>query len=194
MKVSTLCAVALLTLVPGAAHARHSQASPAGVTQFCGDRYCGSGVQEPRHSPEAHHGKTHRRSAERRLSRSKPVRAAASSERAPAHAARVAVEDRVVEHPPGCPARSFCGCGVSLRIFGKSIRELWLAANWFRFPPAKAGPGMVAVRRHHVMAIIEAHGDGTATVYDPNSGRHLTRIHRRSLAGYSVRDPRAGGV
>jgi hypothetical protein len=25
--------------------------------------------------------------------------------------------------------------------------------------------------------------------YDPNSGRHQTRLHVRSLAGYSVRNP-----
>lgn len=100
--------------------------------------------------------------------------------------------EEIVAHPAGCPARSFCGCGVAVHVFGKPVRELWLAANWFAFPRAAAGPGMVAVRRHHVMAILEAHGDNTATVYDPNSGRGQTRIHRRSLAGYVVVDPRAG--
>lgn len=99
---------------------------------------------------------------------------------------------QIVSHPSGCPSRAFCGCGVAMHVFGKPIRDLWLAANWFRFPSASPAAGMVAVRKHHVMAIIEAHGDGTATVYDPNSGGHLTRIHRRSLAGYRVVDPRHG--
>lgn len=99
---------------------------------------------------------------------------------------------QIMAHPAGCPSRAFCGCGVSVHVFGKPVRELWLAANWFAFPRGAAGPGMVAVRRHHVMAILTAHGDGSATVYDPNSGSGLTRIHRRSLAGYVVVDPRAG--
>lgn len=98
---------------------------------------------------------------------------------------------QILPHPTGCPSRSFCGCGVSLHVFGKSIRELWLAANWLRFPPASPAPGMVAARRGHVMAILQSHGDGTATVYDPNSGGHKTRIWRRNLHGYRVVNPRA---
>lgn len=99
---------------------------------------------------------------------------------------------QIVAHPTGCPARAFCGCGVAVHVFGRPIRDLWLARNWFSFPRATAAAGMVAVRHHHVMAILSAHGDGTATVYDPNSGRHLTRIHRRSLAGYTVVNPYGG--
>lgn len=106
--------------------------------------------------------------------------------------ARTRGTGQVVAHPAGCPSRAFCGCGVALHVFGKHVRSLWLARNWFKFPAAAPAPGMVAVRRHHVMAILQAHGDGTATVYDPNSGGHRTRIHRRSLAGYSVRNPNGG--
>jgi|SRR6516164_4856260 len=95
----------------------------------------------------------------------------------------------VVSHPPGCPWHSFCGCGVSVEIFGHPIRGLFLAANWFRFPRANPAPGMVAVRHGHVMAIRAVDGNGNATVYDPNSGHHLTRIHQRSLAGYTIVDP-----
>lgn len=101
-------------------------------------------------------------------------------------------EAQIVAHPAGCPSRAFCGCGVALHVFGRPVRELWLASNWFAFPRAHAAPGMVAVRRHHVMAILTAYDDNTAIVYDPNSGGHQTRIHRRSLAGYVVVDPRAG--
>jgi hypothetical protein len=92
-------------------------------------------------------------------------------------------------HPSGCPWRAFCGCGVSVRVFGHPVRELFLASNWFRFPRALAGAGMVAVRNHHVMFIESYNGDGNATVYDPNSGGHQTRTHLRSLRGYVVVNP-----
>jgi len=66
----------------------------------------------------------------------------------------------------------------------------FLAANWRRFPPASPAPGRVAWRYGHVFYIEAVHGDGTVTAYDPNSGGHLTRIHRVSLRGYHVVDPR----
>jgi len=93
-------------------------------------------------------------------------------------------------HPRGCPRVSFCGCGVSLKVFGKPVRHLYLAANWLRFPRAKPASGMVAARRGHVFYIIKVVGRGKALAYDPNSGRHRTRIHIRSLAGFQVVDPR----
>lgn len=96
---------------------------------------------------------------------------------------------QIVGHPPGCPGRAFCGCGVSVKVFGYPVRDLFLAANWRKFPSAYPSAGMVAWRNHHVMYIMQANGDGTATVYDPNSGGHQTRIHTRSLAGYRVVDP-----
>jgi hypothetical protein len=92
-------------------------------------------------------------------------------------------------HPPGCPGRLFCGCGVSVKVFGHPVRDLFLAANWRRFPPASPSAGMVAWRWGHVMYIESANGDGTATVYDPNSGGHQTRVHTRSLAGYHIVNP-----
>lgn len=90
--------------------------------------------------------------------------------------------------PSGCPYQ-FCGCAASLHIFGRIIPVLNLAANWFRFPHASPAPGMVAVRNHHVFVIEAVNGDGTVVAYDGNSGHHLTRVHNRSLRGYSVRDP-----
>ena len=95
----------------------------------------------------------------------------------------------ILPHPSGCPARAFCGCGASIEVFGRSIRELWLASNWFRFPKAEPAPGRVAVRRHHVFVIREVIKPGLVLAYDANSGGHQTRIHLRSLRGYSVRDP-----
>ncbi len=87
---------------------------------------------------------------------------------------------------------AFCGCGVARHIFGSPVRALWLAAAWLRFPPAAPAPGMVAVRAHHVFAIVAVHSPGVVLAFDPNSGGHRTRIHLRSLAGYRVVNPRAG--
>jgi hypothetical protein len=95
----------------------------------------------------------------------------------------------ILPHPSGCPRRAFCGCGAAVRIFGAPIRTLWLAANWFRFPPAAPAPGMIAVRRHHVFVIERVIDRRRVVAYDANSGGHLTRRHVRSLAGYSVRNP-----
>lgn len=100
-----------------------------------------------------------------------------------------AMADRVIEHPVGCPRSAFCGCGASVRIFGYPIRDLYLASNWFQFAHASPGPGMVAVRNHHVFVIEQVNGDGTVVAWDANSGGHATRIHTVSLSGYSVRDP-----
>ena len=100
----------------------------------------------------------------------------------------------VVGHPSGCPRSAFCGCGSSVRIFGHPVRDLYLAANWFRFAHAIPAPGMVAVRSHHVFVIEQVNGDGTVVAYDANSGGHATRIHTVSLSGYSVRDPHSRQV
>ena len=100
-----------------------------------------------------------------------------------------ATPTRIVEHPAGCPRRAFCGCGVGRRV-GLPDRSLWLALNWLRFPRASASAGMVAVRRHHVFYIERMLTDRIALAYDPNSGRHLTRIHPRSIAGYTIVNPR----
>lgn len=95
----------------------------------------------------------------------------------------------IVAHPAGCPSRAFCGCGAAVRVFGAPIRSLWLAANWLRFPRAAPAPGMVAARRGHVF-VLEAHLNGNVwRVYDANSGRRLTRIHARSIAGYQIVNP-----
>jgi hypothetical protein len=79
-----------------------------------------------------------------------------------------------------------------LEVFGRHVRHLWLARAWFKYPPASPAPGMVAVRKHHVFVIREVLGPNLVRAYDANSGRGLTRIHVRSLAGFSVRDPRRG--
>lgn len=110
----------------------------------------------------------------------------------PQQPAPVRLYDRgeIVSHPAGCPSRAFCGCGVSVRVFGHSVRSLWLAANWYAFPRAVAATGMVAIfGRHHVAYIESVGSDGIATIYDPNSGGHLTRVHRASIRSATVVDP-----
>lgn len=92
--------------------------------------------------------------------------------------------------PSGCPS-AFCGCSASLKVFGKIIPELNLAANWRKFPPATPAPGTVAYKAHHVFVIVAVNPDGTVVAHDGNSGGHLTRVHTVSLRGYHVVDPRA---
>jgi hypothetical protein len=91
--------------------------------------------------------------------------------------------------PAGCP-HSFCGCGASIRVFGRIVPGLHLASNWLRFPRTTPAPGMVAARRGHVF-VLERHVEGDMWMaYDANSGGHATRIHARSLRGYTVVNPR----
>lgn len=111
-----------------------------------------------------------------------------------------ALEPQIVAHPDGCPRRLFCGCGAAKRlkevwgIVVEKPRELWLAANWGRFPRAQPAPGMIAYRRGHVFVIEADLGGGKVYAYDANSGGHKTRIHVRSLAGYTVVNPRGGSA
>ena len=102
--------------------------------------------------------------------------------------ANVGSEQAVGGRPAGCP-RSFCGCGASIRVFGRIVPGLNLASNWLRFPRAAPAPGMVAARHGHVF-VQHVEGD-TWMAYDANSGGHATRVHARSLGGYSVVNPHA---
>ena len=91
--------------------------------------------------------------------------------------------------PPGCP-HAYCGCGVSLKVFGWIIPELNLAANWIRkFPRTSPAAGMVAARNHHVFYIESVIDSDTVVAYDPNSGGHRTRVHTVSIRGYRVVNP-----
>ena len=136
-----------------------------------------------RHRTYAHRHRSHHAAKARTHRRYVTVR----------HVARIPLskaETQIVSHPSGCPSRLFCGCGVALAVYGKHVRELWLASNWLKFPRAAPAPGMVAARRGHVFQIREVRGPGIVLAYDPNSGQRKTRIHLRRLAGYTVVDPR----
>lgn len=158
-------------------HAIHTSGSEAAIGEPSVRRIKTAGVKQVRRKHE-------RRYRERP---SVPRNYADRSRTRPAIASH---KPQIVAHPPGCPSRAFCGCGASIEVFGKSIRELWLAANWFKFPRTAPAPGMVAVRRHHVFVIREVRGPGLVLAYDANSGGHKTRIHLRRLSGYVVVNPR----
>lgn len=116
--------------------------------------------------------------------------ATGSGVRAAEYDANGNVAPRVVGgRPHGCP-HAFCGCEASIYLFGRIVPALNLAANWIRkFPRAHPAPGMAAARRHHVMVLIRHINGSDWLVHDGNSGRHLTREHVRSIAGYVIVDP-----
>ena len=90
--------------------------------------------------------------------------------------------------PAGCPSR-FCGCGASLHLFGRIIPSLNLASNWLRFPRTSPAPRMVAVRPGHVFVLEHQISGSLWVVHDSNSGGQRTRVHPRSIAGYTIVDP-----
>jgi hypothetical protein len=92
--------------------------------------------------------------------------------------------------PAGCP-KAYCGCGLA-RYLGINDARLNLAWNWARlFPKAQAGTGMAVVWRHHVAYIESMVGDREALLRDYNSGKGLSRLHVRSIAGAVIVDPRS---
>lgn len=90
--------------------------------------------------------------------------------------------------PAGCPS-AFCGCGAALRVFGHVVPELNLASNWLRFPRTSPAPGMVAARHGHVFVLEQPLSGDIWMAYDANSGGHATRMHARSLRGYTIVNP-----
>jgi hypothetical protein len=107
-------------------------------------------------------------------------------------AARTAAQ--IIAHPEGCPRRLFCGCGAAVRVFGRPARELWLAANWLRFPRTSPAPGMAAARRGHVF-VLESHVGGNLwLVTDHNSGGGRSRLHVRSISGFAIVNPHGSSV
>lgn len=96
------------------------------------------------------------------------------------------IQGSITSHPMGCPHRAFCGCGASVAVFGHPVRSLYLASAWFKFPHTSPQSGAVAVRRGHVF-VLKQHIEGNIwMVYDANSGGNQTRIHERSITGYTI--------
>lgn len=105
--------------------------------------------------------------------------------------AKVRSEAIYQAHPPGCPRRAFCGCGASAFLFGTPVRNLFLASNWLKLPRATPAPRMAAARRGHVFVLLEHREGSVWKVYDANSGGGKTRIHYRSIAGFTIVNPNA---
>lgn len=200
-KLAGAAALALIVIAaPASALARTADV----VQEFCDTRYCaGSMSAVPATESRRRQSRT-LRSSTRARSRSDRVshrRAAVvssrlstrSATRSVARRASAGIAAQILPHPPGCPPVLFCGCGSALEVFGRHVREAWVARWWLRFPVAQPAPGRVAVRRdgHHVFVIREVLSDNRVLAYDPNSGRRKTRLHVRSLSNYSVRDPRS---
>jgi hypothetical protein len=96
--------------------------------------------------------------------------------------------------PAGCP-HAFCGCEASRYVFGEMRKDLFLASNWIRkFPRTAPAPGMAAARRGHVFVLISHVSGSDWLVHDGNSGGGKTRVHERSIAGYTIVNPHASRV
>jgi hypothetical protein len=78
--------------------------------------------------------------------------------------------------PAGCP-HAWCGCGLALKLFGRNVRELWLARAWLKFPRV-SGPvtGSVAVlsrgrRGGHVGIVRGVDANGNPIIFSGNHNR-----------------------
>ncbi len=97
-------------------------------------------------------------------------------------------------HPAGCPRTAFCACGAAVEIFGSPVRSLWPANAWYKFPRSSPRPYTVAVSHHHVFVLRSYVGGDRWLTADFNSGGHLSRLHERSISGWTIVDPRATWV
>jgi hypothetical protein len=78
-----------------------------------------------------------------------------------------------------------CGCYASEVVFGHSVRNLWRADAWLKFPRTMPHAGAVAVwPGRHVARVVANNGDGTITVADSWA------THRVRVAGLVFVDPR----
>ena len=173
--------LALSSTVSQARPSRVGQASDCNVTMPCDFPISGTGRNQAAHNTQP----------PQRMERpGRSPRGGVEFGQREASRVDVANAQIVSSRPSGCP-RSFCGCGAAIRVFGRVVPELNLAANWLRFPRTAPAPGMVAARHGHVF-VLEQHLEGdTWMAYDANSGGHATRIHARSLRGYTVVNPHA---
>ena len=182
-KIMALCAAALFVFVSTSAqarshhhHHRHNVASAGSFHIDCDHQGCHKVFASRQHREMARYVEITRPEPSRRVYDGNDNRAQYA--------------EQVIPHPAGCAWRAFCGCGASVEIFGHPVRELYLAANWRKFPSASPAPGMAAWRNGHVFIIRSVNGDGTVVAIDHNSGGHLSRIHTVSLRGMHVVNPR----
>jgi uncharacterized protein (TIGR02594 family) len=80
------------------------------------------------------------------------------------------------KRPSGCPS-AWCGCWLSLEVFGKNIRELWLAKNWLKFRHTSPSVGSVAVMSRrgggHVGIVTAFDEKGNPIIKSGNHGHRV---------------------
>lgn len=170
--------VAIALLWAGSAEARRRPpAAHNGLVITTNDGKYRAAPESPRQRPA------------RARSRARPTRTASRGQ----HRARRALGGSygVVDiggRPAGCP-HAYCGCGLR-KYLGIADPDLNLARAWGRkYPRVAARSGAVAVRSHHVF-LLEEQVDGILwRVRDFNSGGGRSRVHVRSVRGYSFVDP-----
>ena len=81
--------------------------------------------------------------------------------------------------PPGCPSQ-WCGCWLSMEIFGENRPDLWAARNWLKFPRVTPQPGAIVVLKRgtspnagHVGIVVSIDANGNPVV---KSGNHRQRV------------------
>jgi hypothetical protein len=79
--------------------------------------------------------------------------------------------------PKGCPTL-WCGCWLALELFNRHTPELWLAANWLKFPRTNPEPGAVAIITRkkqiaHVGVVVGFSKEGNPII---RSGNHNGRV------------------
>ena len=94
-------------------------------------------------------------------------------------------------HPPGVRGSAFCGAGAHYALTGEVVNAgTWAIADYW--PAHYHGSTPVAHWSGHVAIIRQNYGDGTALMEDYNSGGHQSRLHQRSIAGYTIVNPYGG--
>jgi len=87
--------------------------------------------------------------------------------------------------PAGCP-HAWCGCFLSIHIFGENRRELWKAFNWKnRFPKTAPKIGAVAVMARkgggHVGQVVGFDDKGNPILLSGNhSGKVATSVYPKN--------------
>lgn len=173
LRVAAAIAAILLVSSPAEAKRRHKhKAAPQVTSVFCGDRYCGGADVTTPQANQAVQDTEHYSSR----------------------------GDVIGGRPAGCQFRirgygfnwPYCGCAVSLKVYGTVIREakrnLLQARNWaregVRIAKSQVQPGDVVGRGGHV-AYVEGGSYPNVRLYDPNSGGGKTRVRYSDLREFA---------
>lgn len=94
----------------------------------------------------------------------------------------------MLPHPSGCPRSAFCGCGAAVDL-GLDPSKHMMASSYYKYPRSSPASGMVGVRPHHVFVLKQHVGGNDWLVADYNSGGRQSRLHVRSISGYTIVNP-----